>query len=180
MSFRRRAYAVWTALRARARNAAGGLRRDRRGANAVEFALLAPLLFAILGGVLDFSRFLWFQTDMHQAVRAGMQHVISNPSLSSQAELNRVEAVIAASTDLSQSTGWSLVTDCGCGPLLTTTAMTTLNSGISGWGICQSTACPLARRYVRFTATYNYTALLGSMVPLVPSSTRSTAILRVQ
>lgn len=156
------------------------LRRDRRGSSAVEFALLAPMVFAMLGGVLDIGRLLWLQTDLHQAVRAGMQHIIANTSLGSAAEVNRVEAVIAASTGLSSGSGWTLITECGCGTPLATTMMTSANSGITGWGTCQSVPCTAARRYVRVQMTYRYTALLGSVVPFLPNQASTTVTMRIQ
>lgn len=162
------------------RELAAQIRRDRRGASAIEFALLAPVIFAMLGGVLDVGRFLWYQTDLHQAARSGMQHVIVNPSLGSAVEVNRVEAVVAASTGLSSGTGWSVSTDCGCGALLSTTMLTTATSAITGWGTCQSVACPSARRYVRIQASYGYTALLGSVVPYIPSRASTSVTMRVQ
>ncbi|MEQ1568107.1 MAG: TadE/TadG family type IV pilus assembly protein [Myxococcota bacterium] len=54
-------------------------RRSRRGANAIEFALVAPILVAILSGLMDYGWYFWRESlvlnGMREASRAGgMQH----------------------------------------------------------------------------------------------------------
>lgn len=45
-----------------------GLVRDRRGTTAVEFALVAPLLFALLLGVLELGRLIWVDAALDHAL----------------------------------------------------------------------------------------------------------------
>ena len=53
------------------------LRRDRRGAAAVEMALIAPVLAALLLGVHDLGRIAFDRTDLHSAVRSGAQYFMA-------------------------------------------------------------------------------------------------------
>ena len=52
-------------------------RRDARGASAVEFALIAPLLAGALLGVAEYGRMAYQRTDMHGALRNGGQYVLN-------------------------------------------------------------------------------------------------------
>lgn len=47
------------------------MRRLRRGGNAIEFALIAPVLFAILGGTMEYGWFLMNQILLDSACREG-------------------------------------------------------------------------------------------------------------
>lgn len=51
--------------------------RDRRGASAVEFALIAPVLAAILLGIAEYGHIAYQRTDMHGALRSGGQYVLN-------------------------------------------------------------------------------------------------------
>lgn len=53
---------------ARRMGLAGRLAADRRGATAVEFALVAPLLLALLFGSVETGRYLWFAAVLDHAV----------------------------------------------------------------------------------------------------------------
>jgi Flp pilus assembly pilin Flp len=51
--------------------------RDRRGASAVELALLAPLLAVTLMGIAEVGHIVYQRTDMHGALRSGGQYVLN-------------------------------------------------------------------------------------------------------
>jgi Flp pilus assembly pilin Flp len=51
--------------------------RDRGGASAVEFALIAPLLVAVLLGIAEMGQVIYQRTDMHGALRTGGQYVLN-------------------------------------------------------------------------------------------------------
>ena len=51
--------------------------RDRRGASAVEFALIAPLLAVTLLGIAEVGQVIYQRTDMHGALRTGGQYVLN-------------------------------------------------------------------------------------------------------
>jgi Flp pilus assembly protein TadG len=46
-----------------------GLCCDKRGATAIEFALIAPALFLTLFGAIEFGRLMWTQSALHYAVQ---------------------------------------------------------------------------------------------------------------
>jgi Flp pilus assembly pilin Flp len=46
------------------------LAADRRGATALEFALVAPLVFALLFGSIETGRYIWFAAALDHAVGA--------------------------------------------------------------------------------------------------------------
>ena len=85
------------------RRAAGNLPRDR-GAAAVEFALLFPVLLLIVFGIIDFGRALNAQITLTQAAREGAR-------LAAVGQPNVVARTQAAATGLnpvsvSVSTRW--------------------------------------------------------------------------
>jgi Flp pilus assembly protein TadG len=59
-----------------ARRRLSQLRRDQRGVAAVEFAMIAPIFFGLLIGIIDVGRYMWtlntIQYAIDQGVRAGV------------------------------------------------------------------------------------------------------------
>jgi len=51
--------------------------RDRRGASAVEFGLIAPVLAVTLLGIAEVGQIVYQRTDMHGALRSGGQYVLN-------------------------------------------------------------------------------------------------------
>ena len=51
--------------------------RDTRGTSAIEFALIAPMLLAILVGIADVSRIAYGSSNMQTAVRAGIHYAMA-------------------------------------------------------------------------------------------------------
>jgi len=56
------------------------LRRRQRGASAVEFALIAPVLFLLLLLALDLGISLWVNLTMQYAVREGARYAVTGQS----------------------------------------------------------------------------------------------------
>lgn len=48
------------------RHRSGRLATDRRGATAVEFALLAPIFLSMLFGIVESARFLWIKQSLNE------------------------------------------------------------------------------------------------------------------
>jgi len=57
-----------------------GRRLGCGGATAVEFALIAPVLFLLLFGALEASRMVWVQTVMEEGVAAAGRYAMTHPT----------------------------------------------------------------------------------------------------
>ena len=125
---------------------------DRRGSMAVEFALVVPVLLLFVGGIVDFGRAFYYQTELSQALRSGMQYALKAPTDSAG-----IAAVIGQSTSLPISVA-APVTFCQCYD----------GTNVSCSGTC--TVLGGMRNYVRLEASYAWTPMLGTMGGLVPPS----------
>jgi hypothetical protein len=56
---------------------AGRFARDRRGGPAVEFALIAPVLLALMFGAADVAHIAYERSDMLGAARSGTQYFVA-------------------------------------------------------------------------------------------------------
>lgn len=71
-------------------------RRNRRGANAIEFALIAPILFMIMAGVMEYGWFLFNQILLDSAAREGARVGARTEDDSATATLEQEDAAKAA------------------------------------------------------------------------------------
>jgi Flp pilus assembly protein TadG len=60
------------------------VRRRRRGQALVEFALVAPIFFLILFGIIDFGRYIYYVQILNNAAREGARYAIVHGSNSFQ------------------------------------------------------------------------------------------------
>jgi len=76
-------------------------RRNERGAVAVEFALLAPVLVMLLLGIMEFGRAYNVQVSLSSAAREGVRvmAITNNPTGAKTAVKNAAVAVQPALTD---------------------------------------------------------------------------------
>jgi len=101
-----------------------GARSSDRGATAVEFALLLPLLLLLVFGIIDFGRAINAQITLTQAAREGAR-------LAALGQPNVVSGTQAAATGLSLSPGNIAVTSCPAGATQTTDAAVTVSYSFS-------------------------------------------------
>jgi Flp pilus assembly protein TadG len=73
-------------------------RQDERGAAAVEFALVAPLLLLMVLGIAEFGRAYHVQTTLSQAAREGVRVMVLQ---------NDPAAAVAATTEAAEKAGAS-------------------------------------------------------------------------
>ena len=64
------------------------LKKDTEGATAVEFALIAPLLFILIFGLVEFGRLYWLQGSMAYAVEGAGRYAMLNISASNTDVIN--------------------------------------------------------------------------------------------
>lgn len=70
-------------------------RRKRRGVAAVEFAVIAPLFFMLLFGMIEFGRMIMVQQLLTQASREGARQAVLDGATSAQVE-QAVEEYLAS------------------------------------------------------------------------------------
>ncbi|KRB43864.1 TadE/TadG family type IV pilus assembly protein [Terrabacter sp. Root181] len=70
--------------------------RTERGASAVEFAIVLPVLFLVLAGIVDFGRAYFAQIELSNAAREGARAAVVLPLGSTPAPTTEVAARVAA------------------------------------------------------------------------------------
>lgn len=75
------------------------LRRERDGATAVEFALIAPILITMMLGVMNFGLYLYFQNSISTAVDEAARSATIYPTPSdTEIEANFDEALLTSAS----------------------------------------------------------------------------------
>ena len=59
---------------------ASRLRREERGTQLVELAIVIPLMLMLVGATAEFGRFFYTYSTLAKAARAGVRYQISQPS----------------------------------------------------------------------------------------------------
>ena len=72
-----------------------GLRRDARGASAVEFALAVPILLGFVLGIAQLGLLFFAEADLRNAVAAGARHASIYPRPADEAVIARISAKVA-------------------------------------------------------------------------------------
>lgn len=135
-------------------------KQSRRGAAAVEFALMVPVVVAGLTGVANYGLVIFEKIEMESAARAGAQMAIRDRENTSAIQQTTVD-----STNLTITTSDVLVTnECRCADINT----------VVGCGSTCTDGDPL-QFYTKVTVSKNFTLLLlGTNVSLSESVTVRT------
>ncbi|MFC3068851.1 TadE/TadG family type IV pilus assembly protein [Phenylobacterium soli] len=147
---------------AAARRQARTLLGDRRGAAAVEFALVAPILLLLMAGLVDGSRLIAASMQVNSAAQAGADFALRN----GWNQAGTAAAVSAAASGL-DAPGVALSQGCVANATLTAAAGAT---------------CPDGRapgRYVTVTASAPYRSVMRWPGVALPSSVSAKAVVRV-
>ena len=99
-----------------------------RGAAAVEFALVAPILLALVGGIVEFSHAYNLQISVTQAAREAARTM----ALSNDQGLARAAAVAGAPGLTAASFGFTFAGDCGAGDPNATVTVTYTAASLTG------------------------------------------------
>jgi Flp pilus assembly protein TadG len=132
------------------RSASTGRRRTHEhGASAVEFALIAPLLFMLVFAIIDFGFGVHAWDATHNAAREGARLGAVNPSTA------EIEARVRRASDFLDQSRMSVDVRCAA-------------EGSSSFGTCGSGSSWVEGQVVRVTVTYRYDYMtpLPSMVGL--------------
>jgi Flp pilus assembly protein TadG len=68
--------------------------RDRTGVSAIEFGILAPVLFAIVFGAIEYGRMFYVRQGMENAVEQGARYYMLNPSATQAAVTSQISAAM--------------------------------------------------------------------------------------
>jgi Flp pilus assembly protein TadG len=88
-------------------------RRRERGAAAVEFAIILPILLMLVGGVIDFGRLYWTQIMLSNAARDGVRLAAMGSTTYTAAQVQ--SRTVTAAAPLTVATSGVTVTQCGAG-----------------------------------------------------------------
>lgn len=160
------------------------LLRDRCGVAAMEFAITAPALLVVLGGLADFGLAFGDAAQIEQAAEAGAAYAFAAQQVAQQEvgatiSASSVQAVVQASLTLSPS---PTVTVTGPEPGCTSTnsstspSQTTLTSGAYGQ------SCPNGNpvgTYVVINVRYTYQPLMPSYSMLTSTNLSATSTVRL-
>lgn len=141
-----------------AKNPSTGACRHRRGASAVELAVILPLLMTIVLGTVDFGRFAYNYIAVANAARAGASYAIMNNYSASSLAAWRTAVKEAARDEMKLQTGYSASNLTVSDPVVT------------------KDPPPSNLRRVRVTASYTFTTLVNWNWPLlsIPNSISMT------
>jgi len=145
----------------------GVLSRCRRGASAVEFGIIAPVMILLLSGLADLAAAMQQAIQLENAARAGGQFAMSFPE-------NQAGIAAAATAALdSAAAGATVVASapfCAC------------PGGGNAPVACEGTPCAgsPAGTYVTVTVTRPFTAIVGIGSFVLPATLRGDAVIRVR
>ena len=129
------------------------LRGDRRGASALEFALAAPILLILMGGLTDVGMLWRTRGKLAVAVDAGAQCAVLESTNATSANVKA--AVLAATTLTPTPTVTVSAPACYC----VSTGSSTSLSGATCGSTCPDTTT--AGSYMTISATYTYHSMMG-------------------
>jgi Flp pilus assembly protein TadG len=143
-----------------------GLLRCRRGAAALEFGIIAPVLILLLAGLVDLGGAMQQAIRLENAARAGAQYAMSFPQdtagirTATTAALGGTTATVQVQPPFCACPGGSSVTPVAC----TGTPCDGAPAGI----------------YVQVTVTRAYAAIIGIGGFVIPSTLSGQAVARVR
>jgi len=132
---------------------------SRRGAAAVEFAIMVPVIAAVLVGLADYGMAMFDKMELTSAARAGAQMALLDSSSSSV-----IKQVVVDSTDIGITTSDVTITEsCECAD------GTTVTCGVT----CSDSSAN--RYYYAVNVSYDHTLLItGTTITLTGSATVRT------
>jgi len=136
-----------------------GTIKSRRGAAAVEFAIMIPVISALMVGLADFGMAMFDKMELTSAARAGAQMALLDSSSSSA-----IKQVVVDSTDLGISTSDVTTTEtCECADGTSVTCGATCSDSSSN------------QYYYAVSVSYDHTLLItGTAITLTGSATVRT------
>lgn len=134
---------------------------DRRGLAAVEFALVAPVLLALLGGVVDFGLMMSGKSQLANGIAQGVEYALLQGPGVSAATVKTVVQNGAARSGVKPAVAVTIIGPaCYCVSGYPA-ALTTPSTALSPSKTCTA-ACPIATpaAYLIINARYSYQPLM--------------------
>jgi Flp pilus assembly protein TadG len=101
-----------------------GLRRDRRGGAIVEFAVLAPVLFTLLLGLVEMGRMLYVRQALEYATEQAARYYMLNPTSASSAITTYLQGQMAGGMGSGVTVVYADTTACNGNASVTCTTIT--------------------------------------------------------
>jgi Flp pilus assembly protein TadG len=165
-------------------NGAGGpWSRDTRGVAAIEFAIIAPLLLIMFGGITDFGLLTAGQSQLANAVAQGAQYALSQgPSVTAASVQTVVSAGAARSGLKATVTVVASTPACYC-VTGEPAALVTPSTALTGSNTCTGT-CPTPQAapgaFMTITASYVYQSLMPLYSHLANPTVSQAVTVRLQ
>jgi Flp pilus assembly protein TadG len=97
---------------------------DRRGNSAIEFGILAPVLFMLLLGTFDFGRMFYVRQGMEYATEQAARYYMLNPSAAQSAVTQTLSTAMVGGMGSQLSVAYVDTTNCNSKSTLTCTTIT--------------------------------------------------------
>ena len=129
-----------------------GLRRDRRGGAAIEFAVLAPVLFTIMLGVVEMGRMFYVRQALEYATEQAARYYMLNATSASGDVTTYLQGQMAGGMGSNVSVAYADTASCNGNPSVTCTTITasytfTFVAAVLGLGSITMNAKAQAVRY---------------------------------
>jgi Flp pilus assembly protein TadG len=100
------------------------LRRDTRGGAILEFALLAPLMFSMLLGLVEIGRMFYVRQALEYATEEAARYYMLNPTAASSAVTTYLQGKMAGGMGSAISVSYVDTANCNSNSTVTCTAIT--------------------------------------------------------
>jgi Flp pilus assembly protein TadG len=100
------------------------LRKDARGAAILEFAILGPVLFAFLLGIVEAGRMLYVRQSLEYATEEAARYYMLNPTAASDTVTTYLQGKMAGGMGSGISVAYAHVTSCNSNAAVTCTTIT--------------------------------------------------------
>lgn len=101
-----------------------GLRRDRRGVAVIEFAIIAPVLFAVLLGIVEMGRMFYVRNSLEYATEQAARYYMLNPTTDSGSVTTYLQGQMAGGMGTDVTANYVDTTSCNGNATVTCTTIT--------------------------------------------------------
>jgi Flp pilus assembly protein TadG len=101
-----------------------GLRRDRRGVAAIEFAILAPVLFTLLFGIVEMGRMFYVRHALEYATEQAARYYMLHPTSDSGSVTTYLQGQMAGGMGTGVTVDYVDTTSCNGNAAVTCTSIT--------------------------------------------------------